>query len=254
MIRDLLYRLKPKAFRHLEQNCERYLDAYRDPDADFDGVLRDAGYEDYREPVDVRITGPVDLGFEPGKDPRRVELGALKFYDSLDGMSPRLATDPTIFAYVNHFHLHGYGLARWGVSDDPKQAVTDIRNHWITFNGSFMGLFRQNTAGRIWWIAHTALMSARASNGGFTAAAALEKFVETTEYYNRIMEWEFLYNYDVMAECVRLLLNECEGISVANYRKILTRLNREAGGRILDALDRDQLHALVVGVARTVMS
>ena len=53
---------------------------------------------------------------------------------------------------------------------------------------------------------------------------------------------------------MRLLLNECEGISVADYRKILTRLNREAGGRILDGLDRDQLRALVAGVARTVMS
>lgn len=249
---EALYRLTPKALMYLDHNCSKHLDVYRNPDADFDELLTEAGYDDYKEAVEVKIDGSIVLELIEGKEPRYSELQALKFYQSLKGMSPRLATDPSIFAYINHFYLHRYGLLRWKISDDDKQAEKDIRNHWTTLGSNFSNIYERNIAGRVWWIAHTVQMAANASNGAFTAEEALGKFVSVAEYYHRTMEWEILYNYDIMAECIRSLLNESNGISIKEYRNMLSSLNREAGGRLLDALNRKDLQELVINKSKKV--
>lgn len=194
------------------------------------------------------MQGRISLDPDGRSSPDRAAEMILDFYRSLDGMSPRLATDPSIFAYINHFYLHAYGLGRWGISDDDGQAERDVRNHWITRSGHFVDIYNRNTSGRAWWMAHTATMAAAASGGRFSASDALGKFIATSEYYNRTMQWEFLYNYKIMAECVHVLLDR-DRMSIADYRRMLSNLNREAGGRILDSLDPGELGRLVARAA-----
>lgn len=245
-----LFRFKPEVMNHLHQHCAEYLDEYRNPNADFDKILRDAGYPEYKEPVDVKLVGSLELHIPDEKTPRYAELDATKFYQALEGMSPRYATDPSLLAYINHFYMHHYGITRWGISDDDEKAVTDIRNHWITYDGSFVSLYERNIAGRTWWIAHTSIMAAKASDGAFTTEQVLEKFVSTAEYYHRTMEWEILYNYDIMSECVFTLLNDQQKISINQYREMIGSVNREAGSKILDGIDRYRLREIVTRAAR----
>lgn len=247
---DTLYRFKPHVMKYLNENCDKHIDEYRDPNTNFDQLLRKNGYNDYKEPVNVSITDSLELHILEGQVPRYAELGAIKFYHALKGMSPRLATDSSLLAYINHFHLHEYGTKRWEISPDNRKAVTDIRNHWITRYGNFTHLYRQNIAGRTWWIAHTSLMLTKALDNEFTAEEILKIFVDTAEYYHRTMEWKLLYNYTIMAECVRTIIEAESKISVEQYREMISGVNREAGGKVLDALDQNALRQIVGNVAK----
>lgn len=252
---EILYRMSPRAFAYLTKNYEKHVDLYRDPNADFDSLLRGACRGDYREPIErIRITEPIKM--EPPEEGKAssADIQALRFYHSLQGMTPRLATDPSVLAYINHIYLHQYGIKRWKIPlDDDKKAAKSIYNHWITPDSDFSHMYKMNISGRTWWIAHASVMASKASEGGFTAEEALGKFVESAEYYHRSMEWEILCNYDIMAECIRSLLNESSGIQINTYRKMLYSLNLEAGGRVLDALSRDKLRELVARASKTAM-
>ncbi len=252
---DMLYRFTPDALKYLYVNCSKYLDTYRNPDANFEKILQNAGFTNYREPVSVRFTRSLKLDIPNRVIPRYAELGAIEFYNVLEGMSPRLATDPSLLAYINHFYLHKYGLKRWNVSDDDKKAVKNIHQHWFSYDGKFRSICEQNLAGRTWWIAHTSLMAAHASNGMLASEQILEMFVHTAEYYHRTMQSELLSNYNIMAECLLALFNANSQlgmnsqISTGQYLEMLAAVNREAGGKLLDALERSDLREIVTRVA-----
>lgn len=252
MTDNTLYRFKPHVMKYLNENCDKHLDEYRDPNTDFDQLLKKHVCDDYKEPVNVNLIDSLELCIPEGKSPRHAELEAIKFYHALEGMSPRLATDSSLLAYINHFYLHDYGIKRWSISKNNRKAVTDIRNHWITRYGNFTSLYTRNIAGRTWWIAHTSLMISKASNNEFTAETILEMFVNTAEYYHRTMEWKLLYNYTIMAECVRTIIKAESKISIDQYREMISSVNREAGGKVFDALDQNVLRQIIENIAKEI--
>lgn len=241
---DDLYRMTPAAFEFLDRKCQRHVETYRDPGADFAMMLSESGHGEYREPVGVSIRGEISMPSDPA-DVAGVARGALGLYRSLEGMSLRLATDPSIFSYINHFYLHEYGLARWPVSVKARQAAEDIRRHWITRRGKSLTVWKQSTSGRLWWMAHTSVAAAGESEGRISVDAAMERFVESPVFFNRTMEFDILRNPATLAECLDVVFSSRRGITGDNYRQMLSRLNREAGGRILDSLDRGVLRRII---------
>ena len=128
-----LYKFTPNAFNWLASNIENNKDFYEDPHADFAKLLQE-NMAEYREPTEVIIKGDIRLkppGGESAKKSHLADSQALDFYDSLEGMTPRLAANPEILAYINHFYLHGYGILRWPQSWSAT-FVSNIRNHWLT--------------------------------------------------------------------------------------------------------------------------
>lgn len=253
MNKTRLYALRPDAFVWLRSNISQNLDAYADPSTDFGRMLEENGNKEYRVPIDVAVKGSLDLR-DPSTyadNPKKRHLAdeqSLQFYEALDGMTPKLAANQYVLAYINHFYLHGYGISRWPAG---KTTEDHVRLHWLTEGDR--RIYQSSISGRTWWIAHTATKAAEASGGAFTAKQALEVFYRTPEYYHRTMEYAVMRNPVLMAECVRALMREARGITRTGYREIGMDLNRAAGAKILDSLDRRDLRSLVKGSADRLM-
>ncbi len=242
-----LYKLTRTAFDYLLQNFKENIDHYKNPYANFAELLTQHNIGDYRERTGAYILRPIEPDVPANAPAHMADKQALDFYGSFEGMTPRLASHPYVLAYLNHFHLHQYGIARWPSTKNTN--LDSMRKHWLTNNNEEKDIWKSSISGRMWWIAHMATKAAEHSAGAFDAKQALETFAETPEYYHRTMEYAVLKNYTTMAECVRALHNEAEGINRAGYIDMLKELNREAGARLIDSLSRDDLRNIVRGSA-----
>ena len=239
-----LHKLTPGAFHWLNANIGRNKDMYGDPDADFAGLLERADIHEYRKPTEVEVRGEITLKPPEADDPKKAHFAdcqAMEFYKCVEGMTPRLASDPEIWAYVNHFHLHGYGILRWPWTSGSQES--HIRMHWLTARNQ--KIYESSISGRTWWMVHMATKAAEASNGAFTAEQALRLFADHPEYYHRSMQYEVLRSPMILAECVRSLLTDSKGISRDGYVQIAREINREAGARLLDSVRQPDMRRLV---------
>ncbi len=243
-----LYRFSDEAFEWLLGNITDNLDHYENPDADFVKLLRENGIDDYRKSVDVTVSGSPIMMMPPADKPvnRRHEADsqALDFYNSLTGMTPKLAVMPELLAYINHVYLHRYGIERWPISG-KKTTASNVQKHWLTKSSQKRDIYEASISGRTWWIAHIARQSAEASNGAFDTRQALDMFSKHPEYYHHTMEFGVLRNPTVRAECIRALLNEGKGMNRYGYRMVARELNLEAGSRLLDVLTQGDARGLV---------
>ena len=244
-----LYRLTWEAFDRLRDEAERNSYRYEDPNTDFADVLAEHGITDYARPIegayikgDITLEPPMRL---PTTQRNRADRQALSFYESLVGINSQLASDPLLWAYLNHFHLHEYGIARWPVRNTT--VTSNALRHWLTNRSQ--DIWESSIAGRTWWIAHTAIKAATHSGGVFTSEQALKHFSQNAEHYHHTMQYAVLRHPLLTAECVRVLLNEAKGINGSGYREIARELNHEAGARLLDALNRENLRQLVLRAA-----
>ena len=252
--KQTLHKFTHKAFVYLHDKFEDNVEHYKNPDADFDALLKNNGIDNYKEPVDVSINNPIKLippDDKTYKSSHLADIQALDFYNSFEGMTPRLASDPHVLAYLNHFYLHQYGIERWPISTNTNNE--NIRKHWLTTSTENTDIWKSSISGRTWWIAYMAIKAAESSSGAFDAKQALKKFSETPEYYHRTMEYSILKNKVVMAEFIRALLNEANGINRDGYRAMIMDLNREAGARLIDSWSQQDLRDLVIEAAERQM-
>lgn len=250
---EQMYRFTQKAFLNLYEKVHNNLEYYRNPDTKFDEVFKKnlQAPNKYKEPVkDVYLTKSIDMIVKNKEKPHMADAAAIDFYNAFEGMTPALASDRRLLAYLNHFYLHKYGHQRWeaGKNKDVKW----FQRHWFS-NGNRQ-IYEYNISGRMWWLAHIAITSAKRSGGIFDVKDVLGKFADVPEYYHRTMQYAVLRNPLLRAECVRAILNEAHGISRDGYREILMDLNREAGARLLDVLDRSAIRDLVMRSVTRVMS
>lgn len=248
-------RLTQDAYDALRLESENNPNMWIDPNADFHGFLIEQGITEYTE--DTRITSSRPIALIPAhEEPRnrrhRADRQALDFYDSLIGMTPSLATDGLVWTWMTHFKLHSYTLERWPHSANIN-LVNHIRRHWFVENQTD-AVRQNNTAGRTWWIAHTATKAAEASGGAFTAQEALNDFANTPRHYHNMMNSNISRNPLVLAEFTRSLLNEAEGISGIGSDQIWKRMNLAAGTMLLDAMPRETLRSHIEDRVEEIMS
>ena len=272
-----LHRLTYDAFVRLDTYATEHPDDYCNPDADFAKILESLCDKRYSYPLNVTIDPAFTLRYpheynRSGKT-HLADKQALDFCKSLKGMTPKLASDPYVLAYLNHFYFHKYAIQRWpfpkkeqavtaSKHDVDTQAATKqvlgkreshIHDHWLTASGQRSKIWMASISGRMWWIGHMASKAARFSGGAFTAKVALDLFANKPEYYHRTMEYAVLRNPVLMAECIRALMNEASGINRNGYREMCMEINREAGARMLDSLSRPDLRGLVTRSANRLM-
>ena len=249
-----VYRLTQEAYDQLRLAAEENPAAYLDPSVDFEAVLRKRGVSRCLEETPISTDRPITFIPPPeGGIPNRADAQALGFYKSFHGMSPRLATNERLWAWMTHFRLHSYSLKRW-----RRQANVNltnyVRDHWFS-SGSTDALWRHNTASRTWWIAHTALKAARGGAGAFTAEQALEAFANTAVFYHIPMFYNFTRDPMVLAEVVRAILNEADGINAEKgIYTLLRHLNLMGGTQLLSLLPRDVLRERIVEEVELIMS
>ena len=250
-------KLTQEAYDQLRLVSEENPEAYLDPETDFHQVLVSRGITDYAEDTGVFSNRPISLTPVSSGPPNRADTQALGFYHSLTGMTPKIAVSETshqIWAWMTHFQLHAYCVERW-----PRRGrvnpVNHVRSHWFVENYRD-GLWDSNAASRNWWIAHTAIKAAQGSGGAFTAQQALDHFANHAEHYHTLMGTGagFTWHPVVLAEIVRTLLNEAEGISREGVRRLWRRINLAAGTLFLDTLTRNELRSHIVDYVEEIMS
>ena len=252
--RHPVYRLSQEAYDQLRLAADENPDSYLNPDIDFCEVLRERGVSEPFE--ETSITTDTHMALTPpgeGEVPNRADRQALDFYRSFDGVSPREATDERLWAWMTHFRLHAYGLRRWRRPHNINMQ-NYVRDHWFS-SGSTDAFWRHNTASRTWWIAHTALKAAQGSGGAFTAEEALKLFANTAVFYHIPMYYNFTRDAMILAEVVRTLLNEADGIiAEKGTYALLRQLNLMGGTQLLPLLPREVLRERIVDDVEGIMS
>ena len=252
--KEYAHQLTQEAYDCLRRVASEQPDLWFDPDTNFESVLRSEGIRRYARRMDVEISSPIELTVDlsGGRRPNEADEQALDFYKSLSDLSPSQATDHLLWAWVAHFKLHEYCIDRWPLRGD-KNPTSHILEHY--FLGSMsMGLYQLNVASRTWWLAQTAIRAARASNGAYAAGQVVQYFARHAQHYHTIVMRSFLRNEVVLAEFVRLLLNEAEGISNDGLRELWHRLNLHAAAILIEALPRERLREILLEIADDVMS
>ena len=231
------------------QNPEIYLD----PDTDFAQVLAKYGIDHYAEPTGITTSSPISLQPASSTDRNQADHQAIGFYQALEGMNPGRATDQLMWSWLTHFKLHAYSLERWRRTKTTK--LPDyIKAHWFAENQN-SAIWNSNTAARTWWIAHTAIKAADSSAGAFTAQEALDHFADVAVHYHILIRSAVMRSPILLAEFVRALLNEGQGIKAeAGGTELFRRINLEAGTRLLEVLPREEIRAMILNHLNDIMS
>ena len=245
-----IFRLTEEARDQLLLVAEEKPEIYLEPNTDFGKLLVDRGITEYAEETEIFSTTPFELSPTSEGPNNRADWQALEFYYSLAGMSPSLATDGLMWTWMTHFKLHAYSIQRWR---QQGTLINRIKKHWFVMNEA--GALRQdNTAGRTWWIAHTAIKSAEASAGAFDREEAIRHFANYPRQYHNMMDSNFSRHPLLCAELLRALMTEAKGISAIGSDQIWKKMNLDAGVLLLDAMPREEIRGIIAGHVEAVMS
>ena len=232
-----IFRLTQEAYDQLMIVARDRPEVYLDPNTDFHQILDEIGVADYTEDTGISSSSPITLKPETMSPLNRADRQALAFYRSLDGMTANAATDGHMWTWMTHFPLHPYSVGRWRHQGNLSN---DVRTHWFVGNESD-ALRQNNTASRTWWIAHTAIITAKASAGAFTEEQAMEHLANNPRHYHNMMDSNFSRHPMLCAELLLALMTEAQGIKSASTDEIWKRMNLAAGTLLLDAMPRDQI-------------
>ena len=232
-------RLTQPAYDALRVLASSKPELWLDHNTDFAALLQEQGITEYAEETVVK--GDEDFVLLPAKDePRnrqhRADRQALGFYRSLANITPTIATDGNMWAWMNHFRLHSYSIHRWA-SGSFKNLAKFVHEHWFV-EDQRNGLARNNAAGRTWWLAHIAKTAAQASGGAFSVEEAVNLFADAPRYYHNCLDSLVTRNPSILSEVVRSLLTDAQGIKRASSDEIWKHLNLSAGTMVLDAMPR----------------
>lgn len=237
-------RLTQEAYDCLRLVAERSPETYLNPDTDFAEILAVKGVANTVEPTGIVANRPLSLQPVSSSNANLADRQALEFHNSLEDITPAEATDGRMWAWLTHFHLHSYSLQRWRRTRTTNLPEY-IKAHWFVENQG-TSPWNSNTAGRTWWIAHTALKAAKASAGAFTAQMALEHFAKFAVHYHILVRSTVLRSPILMAEFVRALLNEGQGMKAeAGGMELFRRINLDTGTQLLEALPRHEIRAMM---------
>ncbi len=246
-----VFRLTETAFRALLNEANNNPNLWLDPEADFTKVLETNGITEYREHTDVVAQGSIRLELPADRQRPLADRQALRFHKNLKGMTPARASDPNLLAWINHFVLHPYGIARWPRRENSN-ATNHVKRHWLT--EATQDIWESSISGRTWWIAETCLRAARVSDGSFNAQQALELFTESAERYHQCMLFSFLRNPHLTSEYIKALLAEAQGINNRGLMHWIRQINCQAGALLIDALNAEQCRQLVVNAVEQTMT
>ncbi len=249
-----VFRLTDEALHALETISKESPEVYLNPSTDFDALLRAHGLDVYAEPMKgVWSIQPISLTPVESGQPNRADVQALSFYDNLIGVTPAMAMDVNLWAWVCHFRIHAYSIARWRRRSNTN-LERYVKTHWFATD-SGQEFRMRNAAARTWWIAHTALKAARASGGAFDEHQALEHYANNPTQWHLLMKDQFTRSPLMAAELTRALLNEAKGINAEKgVRALLRWLNLESGTRVLDTLPTTALREVIAGYVEEIMS
>ena len=216
-----------------------------DPTTDFHEVLTSLNVTDYLQDTGLRSNGPISMPSAEhlGRTSKaRGDLTALKFRENIPDLTPAHLADPNLLAWMSCFHLLEFGISRW-----PTDNISDL-SRWVEQH--YLAETRRpitdaSISGRTLWLSEITRRAA-ASSSSFTAEQILQHFCDHPEdYHNCSSNYYIMRSPMILGEYVRALLTEAQGINRTGSREIARDLNRAAGARLIDALQREELREII---------
>lgn len=247
-------RLTSDAFAALQALARECPEIWLDPNTDFDAVLQGVNLPDYAEPTELWANRDITLDSAEHLSRNakaQADKQALAFTDNITGLTPRLMIDPHLLGWISCFHLQEFGISRWPINQSSN-LTQHILQHYLPERGR--PITDASIAGRAFWVAEISRRAATASGGAFSAEEAVAHFSSEPEHYHNCTSYLIMRSNIVLAEYVRALLSDAKGINRQGAREIARSLNREAGARLIDALDRKELRNIIQRSIERIMS
>ena len=212
------------------------------PDTNFLETLRARGVREPEEDAGLTAAGPIRMPLPAGEERiQRTDRYALAFRENIPGIEVRHLTDPGLLAWLSCQHLLQYGIDRWPLRGQ-QQMTQWILQHFLSGNQRDMS--NSNVAGRPLWLSETSIRAALAGGGTHTPQEILDHYAGNTEAYHVQNEFQVLRAQPVMNAYTHALLGEALGVSGTGAREIARDLNRAAGARLLDVMNRRSLREI----------
>lgn len=247
-----IMRLTREAYVALEGYSQSNPEVWSDPSTDFGAVLDSLGIANHTEFTGLNSPRPIKLEPTGSGPPNRADQQALDYYENLEGLTPVMAGDDLLWAWITHFCIHEYVMQRWPLRNNARLKDHILNKWFITNQGA--SLWRDNAASRTWWIAHCAVKAERGSRNICSRRQALRHFAHNAEHYHTLMTYSFTRNETVLGEIVHALTNEAEGINNQGLYQLVRRLNRTAGSRYLGVGPRTALRDEILNEVDDLMS
>lgn len=136
--------LKASVLNDLRSNIENNIDCYKT--GNFNSIVDDYGnYFEFEIDLDETLFGTLLPDNTSASEITNCKI----MLAALGGLSPYLARDERLWAYLTHSHLLNYTRIRWGVPEESEVAVKHIATHF--FAKDRRGIERDNAASRLWW-------------------------------------------------------------------------------------------------------
>ena len=238
----------------LERVARDYPDIWAST-ADFGDILRDRKCPDFEEPIKglymndlPELPDPAEFGLNRKA---MADSAALEFSAAFEGLELKHLADRRFIAWLNCFRLREFGVKRFPLRGDADLS-RNIRLHF--FPRTMRDIMQPGLAGRLLWLAEAAARIERGSGRAVSREAALAHFCRRPDDYHQFVLFSVMNNERALGEFVRALLHEADGCNSRGAREIARSVNREAGGRLLDALPRGELRKVATKAADRVMS
>jgi|SaaInlStandDraft_7_1057024.scaffolds.fasta_scaffold04973_3 hypothetical protein len=138
--------LKQKAVNSLRDSIKDNLELYRR--GSFEGVIKN---DVSTLNSDILIDDTLLKALHCNDGDRDIE-NCLLISQGIVGLTPYLARDERIWAYLTHTILLDYTRERWIIPENDNDAVKFISAHF--FSKGSRDIMRSNAVSRLWWAAH----------------------------------------------------------------------------------------------------
>lgn len=227
----------------LRYNIRNCLDWYYAPTISYEEIEAN----DIRTARTISVDSLDDIALDQ-EGPASDAANAVKVYQALQNLKPPDAADERLWVYITHRIWPRYSSNRWlkNRPDDPEKAIRQIETRF--FAKSDRVLISRNAVSRLWWLGKIAHEVDRNKPRRF-----LDLILHKQELGLTLMERPFLsYNrrilkciYAVMATHWEASGPEAKLFDRLPFRQWMNSLNRLGGIVLLDALNDEQLQAVV---------
>ena len=231
-------RFTEAAMEHLSELAVRQPELWLNPETDFLQVLRERDVGLIEEPTGITTLAPIRMP-PPELEKRRqsVDRHAMAFLDNLPGITPKQMADGNLLAWLSCIHLLGFGITRWPPAN-YSDTRTWVKRRFLVKRGE--DLTSGSVAGRNLWLAYISRMIA-GEIPSLTEKRVLDHFAEQPEHYHQCMRFQVMRAPRVVGQYAGCLIQDAIGINRAGARELAREINRAAGARILDLLDKREL-------------
>ena len=246
-----ILRFTNEAMASLRELAQTNPSLWKDQATDFVAMLKDLGINSPTEQTALMAALPIQMPSpEEGSKRQQVDRHSLALLENIEGMTPAHMADPNLLAWMSCVPLLAFGINRWppAINHDP---VKWIHQHFLAQNGQ--DITSASVAGRCLWLPWTAKRAA-SQIPTLSDRKIVEHFSIHPEQYHQCVRFQVMRSATTMSEYVLTLMTDADGVKTSGAYEIARDLNRAAGARLLDSLDKSIVRKISTESARRVMS